>query len=82
MKVAEKIYEHVKALPESTAEEVFDFVEFLENKLIHSKKYGRMSRAANSKWPNTILAFEGVPDMPPFEEDRAHLLPPSEDPLI
>ena len=32
MNTAEEIYEHVKALPESTAREILDFVEFVEAK--------------------------------------------------
>ena len=32
MNTAEQIYEHVKALPESTAREILDFVEFVEAK--------------------------------------------------
>ena len=81
MNVAEKIYEHVKAMPAPTAQEVLDFVEFIENRLYQSKKESDTHRTAGNRWPEIILAFEGVPDMPPFEQDRAHLLPPSEDPL-
>ena len=32
MNTAEQIYEHVKALPESTAREILDFVEFVAAK--------------------------------------------------
>ena len=32
MNTAEQIYEHVKALPESAAREILDFVEFVEAK--------------------------------------------------
>ena len=33
MNTAEKIYEHVKALPEPVVQEILDFVEFIEMKL-------------------------------------------------
>ncbi len=81
MKVAEKIYEKVKLLPESTAVEVLDFVEFLETRLVRTI-YCDYKQTVLNKWPDIILSFEGMPDMPPFEEDRALLLPPSKDPII
>lgn len=82
MNLAQKVYEHVKALPEPAVQEVLDFVEFLKNRLAQTKKYGDTSQTADNRWPEIILAFEGVPDMPPFDEQgRAHLLPPLEDPL-
>jgi hypothetical protein len=81
MNVAEKIYEHVKALPAPTAQEILDFVEFIENRRSQSKTNGDAIGTAGNRWPDIILAFEGVPDMPPFEQDRVHLRPPSEDPL-
>lgn len=47
MNTAEQIYEHVKALPESTAREILDFVEFVEakRKLIEaSQSFSRIER--------------------------------------
>lgn len=32
-------------------------------------------------WPETVLKFKGVPDIPSFESTRDELSPPSEDPL-
>lgn len=89
MGIAERIYQQVKTLPESAAREVLDFAEFIESKLAreaarHSGASGaeadRDERAGN-QWPDAVLAFEGVPDMPPFEQDRIELLPATEDPL-
>ncbi|MBV5268051.1 MAG: DUF2281 domain-containing protein [Burkholderiaceae bacterium] len=81
MNTAQKIYELVKVLPDPAVQEVLDFIEFLENRLARTKKYGDTSQTADNRWPDIILAFEGVPDMPPFEQGRGHLLPPSEGPL-
>ena len=74
MNTAEKIYEHVKALPAPTAQEILDFVEFVENRVAQSQKNDEALRTAGNRWPDIILAFEGIPEMPPFEQDR---LPPS-----
>lgn len=81
MNLAQKVCEHVNALPEPAVQEVLNFVEFLTSRLAQTKKYVDASQAADNRWPDIILSFEGVPDMPPFEQDRDHLLPPSEDPL-
>lgn len=32
-------------------------------------------------WPEAVLAFEGLPDMPPFESHRNGLRLPEDDPL-
>jgi hypothetical protein len=81
MNTAQKIYEHVKALPDPAVQEVLDFIVFIENRLARTKKYDGASQTADNMWPDIILSFEGVPDMPPFEQGRGHLLPPSDDPL-
>lgn len=36
MSTAEKIYEHVKALPEPVAQEILDFVEFVESRSLRT----------------------------------------------
>ena len=33
-------------------------------------------RESASQWPETVTAFQGVPDMEPFEKHRKALLPP------
>lgn len=33
------------------------------------------------KWSNSILKFQGIPDITPFEAHRKDLLPPDEDPF-
>ncbi|GAB6040353.1 ribbon-helix-helix domain-containing protein [Endothiovibrio diazotrophicus] len=33
------------------------------------------------RWPEEVLAFEGDPRFPPFEERRDELPPPTDDPL-
>src|SRR5437763_16795462 len=81
MSIAERIYQQVKTLPESAAREVLDFAEFIESKLAREAAGQSASTdpqaGASSRWPEAVLAFEGMPDMPPFEQDRIHLLPPS-----
>jgi hypothetical protein len=32
-------------------------------------------------WPQEVLNFQGVPDMPSFESYRSELAPPKDDPL-
>lgn len=32
----------------------------------------------NAQWPDLVLAYEGMPDFPPFESYHEELLPPSE----
>ncbi|CAG0926604.1 MAG: hypothetical protein EFKGCFLK_00659 [Rhodocyclaceae bacterium] len=32
-------------------------------------------------WPEEVMAFEGLPDLPPFESRRDRLKPPPADPL-
>ncbi|MEM9264765.1 MAG: hypothetical protein AAGA46_04505 [Cyanobacteria bacterium P01_F01_bin.13] len=34
------------------------------------------------RWPDTILAYEGIPDFPAFESYRDELLPPNEPELF
>ena len=34
------------------------------------------------KWPDTVLAYEGIPDFPAFESYRDELLSPSEPELF
>lgn len=55
MSTAEKIYEHVKALPEPVAQEILAFVEFVEERsrragtLVKAERVRRM-RAACGVW--------------------------------
>ena len=81
MNTAEIIYDKVRMLPESTANEVLDFVEFLENRLFRLNKNEKFEQLSENGWPDCILSFEGIPEMPPFEQDRHLLHEPSEDPL-
>ena len=36
----------------------------------------------NAQWPELVLAYDGMPDFPPFESYRDELLPPSEQELF
>ena len=68
MNTAERIYEHVKALPESTAREILDFIEFIEAKrklaetgqaFSHNERLNKM-RVARGLWAQR----DDLPDLP------------------
>lgn len=40
-----------------------------------------LSRQGKPQWPDEVLAFKGISDMPPFEANRTRLKPPLADPL-
>ena len=73
MNIAEKIYEHVKALPESSAREILHFIEFIETKgkltdtdkpLIISNRIEKM-RIARGLWADR----EDLPDIPKLRRE-------------
>jgi predicted transcriptional regulator len=51
------------------------------NALIREAIKEWLARHARPQWPEAVMAFEGVPDMPPFEAGRKQLKPPADDPL-
>jgi hypothetical protein len=71
MKTAEKIYEHVKALPEPAAREVLDFVEFIGMK--HSRS-GMAALELKTERLRSLRAACGIwqnrDDLPEFLELR------------
>jgi hypothetical protein len=40
-----------------------------------------LARRGKPSWPEEVMAFKGMPDMPPFESGRDRLKPPPADPL-
>jgi predicted transcriptional regulator len=40
-----------------------------------------LSRKGKPQWPDEVLAFKGMADIPLFEASRDKLKPPAEDPL-
>lgn len=67
MSTAEKIYQHVKALPEPVAQEVLDFVEFVESRsqrtgadtsIVRADRLRRM-RSACGVWRDR----DNIPDL-------------------
>lgn len=40
-----------------------------------------LSRHATPQWPDSVLDFKGMAEMPLFEAGRDHLRPPAVDPL-
>lgn len=40
-----------------------------------------LARHAQPQWPESILGFQGIPDLPAFEASRNQLTPPRTDPL-
>lgn len=51
------------------------------NALIRKAVSEWLSRHAKPQWPDAVLAFDGMPDMPAFESSRDNLDPPAADPL-
>lgn len=51
------------------------------NALIRKAVSAWLQRQAPAQWPDTVLDFEGMPDMVPFETTRKQLKAPPADPL-
>lgn len=51
------------------------------NALIRSAVRDWLARQNQPKWPEEVLDFQGMADMPPFEAGREQLEPPVADPL-
>jgi predicted transcriptional regulator len=51
------------------------------NALIRKAVSEWLSRRAQPQWPDAVLDFKGVADMPTFEASRGRLKPPETDPL-
>jgi len=51
------------------------------NALIRKAVSEWLVRHAQPQWPDAVMDFQGMADMPPFEAGRDQLKPPVEDPL-
>ena len=51
------------------------------NALIRKAVREWLARQGKPQWPDAVLGFEGVANMPPFEDNRNKLGPPADDPL-
>lgn len=51
------------------------------NALIRAAVRDWLARQNQPKWPEEVLDFQGMADMPPFEGGREQLKPPAADPL-
>lgn len=51
------------------------------NALIRSAVQDWLERRNKPQWPDVVIGFTGMADMPPFEADRDRLIPPLTDPL-
>jgi len=51
------------------------------NALIRHAVQEWLNRHGKPQWPDEVLAFEGMADVPPFEAGRNGLIPPAADPL-
>jgi hypothetical protein len=51
------------------------------NALIRQAVQEWLDRHGKTEWPEAVRGFEGLPEMPPFEENRIQLKPPARDPL-
>ena len=51
------------------------------NALIRSAIQDWLARRNKPQWPDAVMGFTGVDDMPSFESERDQLKPPLADPL-
>jgi predicted transcriptional regulator len=51
------------------------------NALVRQAVSEWLNRHGKPQWPDEVLAFHGLADMPPFEADRDSIKPPVADPL-
>ena len=51
------------------------------NALVRQAVSEWLKRHGKPQWPEDVLAFNGLADMPPFEASRDRLRPPAADPL-
>jgi hypothetical protein len=51
------------------------------NALIREAVREWLAHRNKPQWPEAVMDFTGMPDMPPFETGRDQLKPPSADPL-
>lgn len=51
------------------------------NALVRQAVSEWLNRHGKPQWPDEVLAFQGMADIPPFESDRIGLVPPASDPL-
>lgn len=51
------------------------------NALIRAAVRDWLARQSQPNWPEEVLSFQGMVDMPPFEAGREQLIPPAVDPL-
>lgn len=51
------------------------------NALVRQAVSDWLSRHGKPQWPDEVLGFKGMADMPLFEASRDKLIPPSSDPL-
>lgn len=52
-----------------------------KNAVIRQAVRDWLSRQGKPQWPDEVLAFKGMADMPLFEASRERLKPPADDPL-
>jgi predicted transcriptional regulator len=51
------------------------------NALVRQAVSEWLKQHSKPQWPDEVLAFNGMADMPPFEVGRDSLKPPASDPL-
>ena len=51
------------------------------NALVRQAVSEWLNRHGKSQWPDEVLAFKGMADIPRFEASRGRLKPPDADPL-
>lgn len=51
------------------------------NALIREAVSEWLTHQSQTQWPEAVLSFQGMADLPPFEASRNRLKPPVDDPL-
>ena len=52
-----------------------------KNALIRKAVSEWLARHGAAQWPDVVLSFNGIADVPPFESGRENMRPPAADPL-
>lgn len=71
-------------LDETTGNQLSHFAEQAgesRNAIIRKAVTAWLERMSHPTWPDSVLNFSGIPDIPPFEQGRGQLTPPPADPL-
>jgi hypothetical protein len=76
----QQIVADLRKLDDFRLKEVLDFIAWISRKK-PEKRPDLKDTPPPALWPPEIMAFQGIPDLPPFESYRGELRLPQADPL-